>query len=420
MIPSILHQTWKDSAVPPGFLKYMETWKRLHPGWDFKFWTDVDLANFVNSRCSDFSNLFHSYPNPIMRVDLARYLILREFGGVYADLDAEALASFTPLLNSDRPIVAYEPPTHAALEFIRRRGFRSVASNAIILSPANHAFWDHLLRLVQRCRSAANPLDATGPFALTIGIEQSPANVAPCVLPAHVFCPTDKFGVPVSQDLSGLKPLACHHWAGTWWKPLTANTSAVAAAPLMTMPDFAASATEARRFLSSIDLTIVNRVKSRNERVLVAVPVRDAAETIDSLVAGLLALRYPHRELALAFLEGDSTDDTFERLNRFARLHDQDFRRIQVIKRDHAMPMATPRWAPAMQRSRRTHIAKVRNELVREALQDEDWVFDCRASNRILCTLQCLRGEIGFHIVQIYYHCLRVRSHHTGKIGKGQ
>jgi hypothetical protein len=85
------------------------------------------------------------------------------------------------------------------------------------------------------------------------------------------------------------------------------------------MPDFAASATEARRFLSSIDLTIVNRVKSRNERVLVAVPVRDAAETIDSLVAGLLALRYPHRELALAFLEGDSTDDTFERLNRFAR-----------------------------------------------------------------------------------------------------
>jgi mannosyltransferase OCH1-like enzyme len=114
-----------------------------------------------------------------MRVDLARYLILREFGGVYADLDAEALASFTPLLNSDRPIVAYEPPTHAALEFIRRRGFRSVASNAIILSPANHAFWDHLLRLVQRCRSAANPLDATGPFALTIGIEQSPANVAP-------------------------------------------------------------------------------------------------------------------------------------------------------------------------------------------------------------------------------------------------
>ena len=35
----------------------------------------------------------------------------------------------------------------------------------------------------------------------------------------------------------------------------------------------------------------------------------------------------------------------------------------------------TPRWAPEMQRSRRSHIARVRNELINQALQDEDWVL---------------------------------------------
>ena len=375
MIPRILHQTWKDAAVPSTFLKYRETWKRFHPGWDFKFWTDADLADFVASRCTTFGNLFHSYPSPIMRVDLGRYLILREFGGVYADLDTEALASFTPLLNSEMPIFGYEPASHAGIEFAHRRGFRSVVSNAIIASPPNHPFWDNLLRLIHRCRSAANPLDATGPFVLTVGVEQSLPIVAPCVLPAHVFCPTDKFGVPVSQAQSKLKPLACHHWAGTWWKPVVANTSTMPAVPRATLPDFATSVAEARRFLGSINRAIVKRDKSKNGHVLIAVPVRDAAETIDGLFDCLLALRYPHSELSLAFLEGDSTDNTFERLNEFARLNVGYFRRIQVIKRDHGMPMPTPRWDPATQRSRRSHIAKVRNELVREALRDEDWVL---------------------------------------------
>lgn len=375
MIPRILHQTWKDAAVPAAYSKYMESWKRLHPGWDFKFWTDADLAEFVDSRCSDYSDLFHSYPKPIMRVDLGRYLILREFGGVYADIDTEALASITPLLDSDSPMFAYEPRSHGGNDFIRSRGFRSIVSNAVILSPAGHAFWDFLLRLIRRCRSAHNPLDATGPVALTAAIEQAPPAAAPHMLPAHVFCPIDKDGVPVSRDRSTLETIAVHHWAGTWWKPDAARFSMARPTSQVTVQDFSASAAEADRFLRSIDRAVVNAEKRKNGRVLIAVPVRDAADTLDTLFARLLALRYPRGDLSLAFLEGDSSDDTLNRLRTFAQQHANDFRRLAIIKRDYGVMTPTPRWAPAMQRIRRSHIARVRNELVRQALQDEDWVL---------------------------------------------
>jgi mannosyltransferase OCH1-like enzyme len=114
MIPRVLHQTWKDAVIPTAFSNHMESWKRFHTGWDFKFWSDADLAGFVDSRYPEYSDLFRAYPHPVMRADLGRYLVLREFGGVYADLGAEAAASFEPLLTSDVPLFAYEPQSHAA------------------------------------------------------------------------------------------------------------------------------------------------------------------------------------------------------------------------------------------------------------------------------------------------------------------
>lgn len=375
MIPRILHQTWKDAAIPAAFAGYVEGWKRLHPGWDFRLWTDVDLAEFVESRCAAHRELFHAYAKPVMRADLGRYLLLREFGGVYADIDCEALANVEPLLMSEAPLFAFEPDSHAALEFVRSRDFRSIVSNAVILSPPGHPFWDHLLELIHRCRSADNPLDATGPFVLTAAVERAPPAVAPRLLPAHVFSPIDKFGACVDAGESSIQTMVAHRWAGTWWKSDLAGASAEQPASQVTGLEFALSTAAAERYLNSIDRTVLDAKRPKNGRVLIAIPVRDAADTLDSLFEQLLALRYPRTDLSLAFIEGDSADDSFERLQAFAHRHVNTFRRIEVIKRDSGTVMPTPRWAPAMQRARRSHIARVRNDLVRDALQDEDWLL---------------------------------------------
>ena len=76
------------------------------------------------------------------------------------------------------------------------------------------------------------------------------------------------------------------------------------------MQDFAAAAAEADRFLGSIDRAAVNAENPKQGRVLVAVPVRDVSGTIDRLFERILALRYPHGDLSVVFLEGDSLDDS--------------------------------------------------------------------------------------------------------------
>lgn len=402
MIPPILHQTWKDQAVPAGFRRYVRSWKRLHPNWQFKLWSDADLEEFVQSHYPGYRDLFHSYPLPIMRADLGRYLVLREFGGVYADLDVEAVASLEPLLDATDPIFAYEPPSHAGLEFVQSRGFTRIVSNAVILTPRAHPFWDDFLNLLSRCRSAANPLDATGPFILTAACEQAGDVVR--ILPAHVFSPRDKDGVPVDRPESAAPTLAIHQWAGTWWRPPsvslhrtlipqlpssrtlawlksklkwpspTSGHAGNVAGTEAFRTEFVTAESDASGFRDKINLATLGSVAQKGRHILIAIPLRDAAETIDRLLDRILALRYPPTDLSLAFLEGDSIDDTFRRIQTFARLHADLFRNISVIKRDSGVAAAQPRWAPELQRARRGHIARVRNMLIRESLGDSDWV----------------------------------------------
>jgi Anp1/Glycosyltransferase sugar-binding region containing DXD motif len=387
MIPKIIHQTWKDKVVPLEFADFHQSWRRLHPQWDFRFWNDDDLAAFVDLSFPEFSAIFHAYPRAIMRCDLGRYLILKRFGGVYADLDAEALAPFDQLTKSSVPVFAYEPESQSALEFVRRRGFRRIVSNAVMASPAEHPFWQHLLQLLRRCRSARSPLDATGPFLLTAAVETYPeARSSVAVLSAKAFSPVDKFGALVERSQTDCVPLAAHHWVGTWWKPQPGDTDL----PLRRRPSFFGrlrksvskrlpfasrnDETSAARFLRSIDRAAIERTKAQGRRILIAIPVKNSAETLDRLFMQLMGVTCQLREVSLVFLDGGSKDGSLEKMILFARRHQNDFGRIEVITR-HFRVSADEPVRDGMSRMRHSNMARVRNYLLRAALHDEDWVL---------------------------------------------
>jgi hypothetical protein len=199
-----------------------------------------------------------------------------------------------------------------------------------------------------------------------------PAALAPLLLPAHVFSPFDKFGNVVDRPGSSQDAVAIHHWAGTWWQRQAATAPSN---KKVITKEFAIAIAEAARFRCSVDKAMINEAPPKGGEVLIAVPVRDAADTLDRLFECLLALRHPRDELSLAFLESDSNDNSLALLRAFADAHAGAFRRVEVIKRDYGIATPTPRWAPEAQRSRRSHIARVRNELVVEALRDENWVL---------------------------------------------
>ncbi|HYD70561.1 glycosyltransferase [Azospirillum sp.] len=223
MIPKILHQLWKDADVPERFGHFRETWRRHHPDWQHRLWTDADLHAFVAREFPDFLPVYEAYAEPIRRVDAARYLILKRYGGLYADLDFECLKPIDPLLDGHTFAIGLEPESHLALEKAAVRGMTRILCPSLIASVPGHPFWDHVVEQLRRHAHEADVLDATGPFLLTRALDgfADPGSVT--LLPSHLVYPADKvdcwegrlFDIRTWERLTR-DACALHHWDATW------------------------------------------------------------------------------------------------------------------------------------------------------------------------------------------------------------
>ncbi|NJM07427.1 glycosyltransferase [Candidatus Gracilibacteria bacterium] len=109
--------------------------------------------------------------------------------------------------------------------------------------------------------------------------------------------------------------------------------------------------------------------------MLILVPCRDVVPHLAQLVDNLRRLHYPKQRLALAFLEGDSSDGSYAALE--ARLPElrAEFGRVELFQRNYRQQHSGPRWETSVQHKRRMTLAKIRNELLMRALRDEEWVL---------------------------------------------
>lgn len=214
MIPRILHQTWKTDRIPDRFKGLAESWERHNPGWKRMFWNDRALVEFVAEHYPDFLATFCNYQNGVMRADAARYMLLHHFGGVYADIDCECVASFAPIMDEERAVLCREPSLHFGDQAFR--GLPYLLFNGTMASPAGHPFWLHLLSYLPTLADAKGVLDATGPCVMTSAQLSYPDQAGLAVHPSNLFCPVDRDGK--TDPEAGPLTLSVHHWAGTWWK----------------------------------------------------------------------------------------------------------------------------------------------------------------------------------------------------------
>jgi mannosyltransferase OCH1-like enzyme len=136
MIPKIIHQMGPSNPNNwhPIWKECQDSWKINFSDFQYVFWNDEDIRNFIEKNYSDILKYYDEFPYNIMRVDISRYLILHSYGGIYADLDIYCYKNFYDDLVNDLYIVeSWED-------------WGEKVQNSLMISNPNNNFWIKCIR----------------------------------------------------------------------------------------------------------------------------------------------------------------------------------------------------------------------------------------------------------------------------------
>lgn len=191
MIPKKLHQIWVGD-IPERIEKNILETKKLFEAnnWEYKLWTYDDLIK-EQIITSSLYKLITTYTKPIELAyakisDIARYKIIKKYGGFYADTDT-IFVKIIPdeFLNKDF-IAGYGD------EFKIRN--RKLIINGFFGAKERHFILDIILNVINKYSLnnlvKTKPWKVTGPFIFTNIVETyalTEENIL--VLPEEYFCP---------------------------------------------------------------------------------------------------------------------------------------------------------------------------------------------------------------------------------------
>ena len=191
----------------------------------------------VRGHYPSISPLFDALQLMIEKVDIARYLILHRFGGVYADIDMESLQPLDTLLSGHSLVLSKEPDNH-----IYKDIGEAPVSNAFMAAEPQHPFLDLLIgelrELDPYSRDVAKVLERTGPIRLTRALRSFDLRLGCRVLDAWLTSPyaahdwrlavllQDTTDSRLRDTLRRRGVYAVHYWFNTWAHTPVAGTTA--------------------------------------------------------------------------------------------------------------------------------------------------------------------------------------------------
>lgn len=230
-VPRIIHQIWSDLYQPlPPFMELLsETWKEMHPNWEYILWNERMMRDFVKEEYKNLYQIFLDLPYDMQRWDISRFLILNKIGGVHIDTDYECLVNIEPLIKKDNFSIALEPELHC-----KKYNIECVLNSALMASIPNHFFLRKVIEKVfskdtfnrDRKHKTIYILNTTGPLMLSYlyeeltTVEKGKINL----LPAKYVTPFD--GEQIKQIKAGIEneeleacleeAYAVHYFTSLW------------------------------------------------------------------------------------------------------------------------------------------------------------------------------------------------------------
>lgn len=96
--PAYIWQTWKWTPANRefNFREQEASWTKLHPGFVHEVITDqvaLHLLHVLYAAVPEVLEAYEAMPQPVLKADFFRYLILLARGGIYSDIDTSAIKS---------------------------------------------------------------------------------------------------------------------------------------------------------------------------------------------------------------------------------------------------------------------------------------------------------------------------------------
>ena len=197
MIPKIVHHIApkNKSDWHKVWHTCFETQTNVFSDCEHMMWDNEEIQELI-AEYPQYENLYNWFPDNISRYDLARYLILHKYGGIYIDMDFFIFKNF---YNNLKPTVnIVESPCSFLVSF------QETEQNSLMASPPQEPFWiglcDNIKNLcgdekykfeMEKIKPRLNNgwiiKATTGPIMLTKFISHSKENVN--VLPTNEYSP---------------------------------------------------------------------------------------------------------------------------------------------------------------------------------------------------------------------------------------
>ena len=86
-IPLIIHQVFfgvTEKEIPQKWKLGQESWSKLNPDFKYILWNASAVEELVATMYPKLLDTYHSYGHWVQRADVSRYVILHQYGGIYA------------------------------------------------------------------------------------------------------------------------------------------------------------------------------------------------------------------------------------------------------------------------------------------------------------------------------------------------
>ncbi len=243
--PRIVHQTWKTRELPAFIDRCVSSMREQHPDWDHRFYEDDDMESVI-TECGEISmDDFRKIPTGIERADVFRCAVLYCKGGVYCDVDMEAIQPLDRMIlraidegyfsGAEELLMTTDHPVHCERMF----GYDVLMNNFLLAKPGAGFLGSYLSEVAASAREGGlggDPVHTTGPARVT-RIVHSQGGASACrigIVPSRWINPLPDMTLnyPEIREYdemirtgtwrTKLNPYLAHHW---WHSYCSSNSN---------------------------------------------------------------------------------------------------------------------------------------------------------------------------------------------------